>query len=80
MFGVLYWCACLVTAYIQVIATDPDPGPIGEVHYRIITEFDAAGSFAVDRASGNISVKSRLDFDTRYVCMYWLLTLPQYVR
>ena len=51
---------------LQVRATDPDPGPIGVVHYRVVTEFDAAGSFSVDRDSGVISVASRLDFDARW--------------
>ena len=51
----------------QVVASDPDPGPIGEVSYRVTTEFDDAGSFAVDAESGAVSVASRLDFDARSV-------------
>ena len=51
--------------YLQVHASDEDPGPIGRVRYRIITEFDAAGSFSVDHDTGVITVESRLDFDAR---------------
>ena len=46
-------------------ATDEDPGPIGVVRYRIITEFDEAGSFSIHNDTGNISIASRLDFDAR---------------
>lgn len=48
-----------------MVATDPDPGPIGEVRYRIISDFDEAGSFAVNPETGEINVTSRLDFDAR---------------
>ena len=58
---------------LQVRATDPDPGPIGVVHYRVVTEFDAAGSFSVDGDSGVISVASRLDFDARWAFTVKLL-------
>ena len=55
---------CVFTQF-QVLAFDPDPGPIGMVRYRIVTEFDSAGSFSIDAESGEISVASRLDFDAR---------------
>ena len=53
----------------QVNTSDPDPGRIGEVFYRIPTVFDEAGSFEVNATSGNITVASRLDFDFRFVCI-----------
>ena len=54
------------TPILQVRATDPDPGLIGEVRYRITAVFDAAGAFGVNETSGVIFVASRLDFDVRY--------------
>ena len=50
-----------------MVADDPDPGPIGEVRYRIISDFDKAGSFAVNPETGDINITSRLDFDARCV-------------
>jgi len=58
------------TVVLQVIATDPDPGVIGEVRYQIPTVFDEAGSFAVKDTTGEIYVASRLDFDFRYVYLW----------
>lgn len=54
---------------LNVTASDPDEGlgPIGEVSYRIITQFDDAGSFAVNETTGEVFVNSTLDFDFRYV-------------
>ena len=53
------------TVVLNVSATDPDPGPIGTVQYKIVTKFDEAGSFVVNETTGEISVGSRLDFDLR---------------
>ena len=53
------------TVVLTVSAQDPDEGLIGEVMYRIVSEFDAAGSFGVNRTSGEVFVESRLDFDVR---------------
>ncbi len=53
------------TVVLNVSAYDPDFGLIGEIRYRIVSDFDAAGSFEVDRFSGEIFVNSRLDFDVR---------------
>ena len=52
---------------LNVTATDPDPGLIGEIHYRIPSEslFDPAGSFTVDADTGAVIVVSSLDFDFR---------------
>ena len=50
---------------LNVSASDRDIGAIGEVRYRIVTEFDKAGSFAVNDTTGAISVNSTLDFDFR---------------
>ena len=59
---------------LNVTATDPDEGagPIGEVRYRVLTQFDNAGSFDVNETTGEVFVNSTLDFDFRYifcVCM-----------
>ena len=35
--------------------------------YRIISEFDAAGSFGVDPVTGEVFIATKLDFDVRYV-------------
>ena len=48
---------------LRVNASDPDVGAIGDIRYRIVTDFDLAGSFAVNETSGEISVASSLDFD-----------------
>ncbi len=48
---------------LNVSATDDDVGPIGMVRYRIVTDFDSAGSFEVDETTGEIRVNSTLDFD-----------------
>ncbi len=53
------------TVVATVSATDGDDGPIGQVRYRIVSEFDKAGAFTVNETSGEIRVASRLDFDTR---------------
>lgn len=58
---------------LSVTAHDPDIGLIGEVRYRIVSVFDAAGSFDVNETTGDIYVNSTLDFDFRYVfscCAY----------
>lgn len=55
---------------LNVSATDPDVGPIGEVRYRIVTEFDEAGSFGVNETTGDIIVTSSLDFDFRDVIFF----------
>lgn len=55
----------ITTVVLNVSASDPDPGPIGEVRYRITTDFDAAGSFTVNEITGEVAVASRLDFDFR---------------
>ena len=54
---------------LTVTADDPDVGAIGEVRYRIISEFDAAGSFEVNETTGVVYVNSTLDFDFRYGCV-----------
>lgn len=51
------------TEVLNVTAIDPDVGPIGEVRYRIVTEFNAAGSFGVNKTTGVLVVTSSLDFD-----------------
>ena len=60
---------------LNVIAHDPDPGLIGEVRYRIVSVFDAAGSFEVNETTGDIYVNSTLDFDFRYDLSYTLTCL-----
>ena len=35
--------------------------------YRVISEFDAAGSFGVDPVTGEVFIATKLDFDNRYV-------------
>ena len=50
---------------VNVSAQDLDVGLTGEVRYRIVTEFDEAGSFGVDETSGQVFVNSTLDFDFR---------------
>ena len=52
-------------AVLNVSALDPDPGAIGEVRYRIVTEFDEAGSFEVNETTGEVTIASPLDFDFR---------------
>ena len=52
---------------LTVSASDRDVGAIGEVRYRIVTEFDEAGSFGINENTGQISVASSLDFDFREV-------------
>ena len=54
---------------LTVTAHDPDMGAIGEVRYRIASEFDAAGSFEVNETTGGVYVNSTLDFDFRYGCV-----------
>ncbi len=56
---------CVGSMILSVNATDPDVGEIGEVKYRIVTEFDQAGSFEVNETTGEIYVGSRLDYDYR---------------
>jgi protocadherin Fat 4 len=53
------------TEVLNVTATDPDmgKGPIGEVYYRIIADFDEAGSFEVNETTGVLTVMLSLDFD-----------------
>ena len=53
------------TVVLTVRAVDPDVGQIGEVRYRIVSDFDAAGSFGVNSTSGEVYVESRLDYDVR---------------
>ena len=53
------------TVVLNVSAPDPDVGPIGEVKYRVIAEFDEAGSFEVNDTTGDVYVNSTLDFDFR---------------
>ena len=60
---------------LNIIAHDPDTGLIGEVRYRIVSVFDAAGSFEVNETSGDIYVNSTLDFDFRYDFSYTLTCL-----
>lgn len=60
---------------LNVIAHDPDTGLIGEVRYRIVSVFDAAGSFEVNETTGDIYVNSTLDFDFRYDLSYALTCL-----
>ena len=60
---------------LNVIAHDPDTGLIGEVRYRIVSVFDAAGSFEVNETTGDIYVNSTLDFDFRYDLSYTLTCL-----
>ena len=57
------------TALFNVTARDNDPGLIGELHYRIPTEwqFNAAGSFDVNADTGTIFVNGTLDYDYRLV-------------
>ena len=54
---------------LTVTADDLDMGAIGEVRYRITSEFDAAGSFEVNETTGGVYVNSTLDFDFRYGCI-----------
>ena len=60
---------------LNAIAHDPDTGLIGEVRYRIVSVFDAAGSFEVNETTGDIYVNSTLDFDFRYDFSYALTCL-----
>ena len=53
------------TVVLNVSAPDPDVGMIGEVRYRVISEFDEAGSFEVNETTGDVYVNSTLDFDFR---------------
>ena len=55
------------SAVLNATATDPDPGLIGQIRYRIAAEsmFDAAGSFSIDPVTGTIRVSSSLDYDFR---------------
>ena len=53
------------TVVLNVTALDPDVGLIGEVRYRVISEFDEAGSFEVNETTGDVYVNSTLDFDFR---------------
>ena len=52
---------------LNVSATDKDTGLIGEVHYRIPSEwqFTDSGSFDVDRGTGGVFVNGTLDYDFR---------------
>ena len=52
---------------LQVNATDRDTGLTGLVRYRVITLFDAAGSFDVNSTSGEIFINTTLDYDVKYV-------------
>jgi len=45
---------------LTVTADDLDMGVIGEVRYRISSEFDAAGSFEVNETTGGVYVHSTL--------------------
>ena len=65
----------LGSVVLNVIAHDPDTGLIGEVRYRIVSMFDAAGSFEVNETTGDIYVNSTLDFDFRYDLSYTLTCL-----
>jgi len=52
---------------LRVNATDRDSGLTGLVRYRIITPFDAAGSFDVNSTSGEVFISTTLDYDVKYV-------------
>ncbi len=58
------------SAVLNVSALDPDVGAIGEVRYRIVSEFDEAGSFSVNETTGVMTVASSLDFDFREVIIF----------
>ena len=53
------------TVVLNVSAPDPDVGLIGEVKYRVISDFDEAGSLEVNENTGEVYVNSTLDFDFR---------------
>ena len=53
------------TVVLNVSAPDPDVGLIGEVRYRVISDFDEAGSFDVTETTGEVYVNSTLDYDFR---------------
>ena len=53
------------TVVLNVSAPDVDVGLIGEVRYRVISDFDEAGSFDVNETTGEVYVNSTLDFDFR---------------
>ena len=55
----------IATVVLNVTANDPDVGLIGEIQYRIISDFDEAGSFGVTETTGEVFVNSTLDFDFR---------------
>jgi len=52
---------------LRVNATDRDSGLTGLVRYRVITPFDAAGSFDVNSTSGEVFTNATLDYDVKYV-------------
>ena len=43
------------------------PSPLPTYRYRVLTEFDAAGSFGVDPVTGDVFIATKLDYDFRYV-------------
>ena len=55
------------TVILQVSATDRDTELTGLVRYRVITVFDAAGSFDVNATTGEVFISTALDYDVKYV-------------
>ena len=55
------------TVILQVSATDHDTELTGLVRYRVITVFDAAGSFDVNATTGEVFISTALDYDVKYV-------------
>ena len=55
------------TVILQVSATDRDTNLTGLVRYRVITVFDAAGSFDVNATTGEVFINTTLDYDFKYV-------------
>ena len=55
------------TVILQVSAIDRDTELTGLVRYRVITVFDAAGSFDVNATTGEVFISTALDYDVKYV-------------
>lgn len=48
------------TLVVRIMATDPDEGPGGEIHYEFLNEGDANGLLKINMKTGEIHTKARL--------------------
>ena len=68
--------AAIGFSVLSVSARDRDNGPIGDITYHVIAAApmelfeEGAGTFEVNRTTGEVFVNSSLDRDQRYICKH----------